>query len=51
MVSSLSIHLHWNILKKKKKTVKPPIVPCKVIRNPGNFSLWNPQSSALDFGI
>ena len=55
MVSSLSIHLHWNISKKtktkQKKKVKPPIAPCKVIRNPGNCSLWNPQSSALDFGI
>ena len=49
MVSSLSIHLHWNICKKKK--VEPPIAPCKVTRNPGNVSLWNPQSSALDFGI
>ena len=37
MVSSLSIHLHWNISKEKKIMV-PPIAPCKVIRNPGNFS-------------
>ena len=50
MVSSLSIYLHWNISKENKK-VEPPIARCKVIRNPGNFSLGNPKSSALDFGI
>ena len=50
MVSSLSIQLHWNISKEKKMVV-PPKAPCKVIRNPGKFSLWNPQSSAVDFRI
>ena len=25
--------------------------PCKVIRNPGNFHLWIPESWVLEFGI
>ena len=29
----------------------PFFAPCKVIRNPGNFGLWNPESTALESGI
>ena len=27
------------------------VASCKVIRNPGNFGLWNPESTALESGI
>ena len=52
MVSSLSIQLHGNISKEKKNggaTNSP--MQCKVIKNPGIFSLWLRQSRALDFRI
>ena len=53
MTSSLYIKVHQYYVKRKKKewSHQLPHVRLSRLRNPGNFSLWNPPSRALDFGI
>ena len=56
MTSSLYIKEHYNYVKIKKKRERErshqsPQVRLSGLRNPGNFSLWNPPARALDLGI